>query len=125
MIAADTSSLVAYFKGQRGLDVDRLTAALAASGLVLPPVVVSEILSDPVSGPTIEELIRQVPTLEPHADYWLRAGVTRRRLAQQGLKARLGDALIAQSCIDYDVALITRDRDFRHFAQHCGLKLAQ
>jgi len=23
-----------------------------------------------------------------------------------------------------DVALITRDKDFRHFAKHCGLKLA-
>jgi hypothetical protein len=31
---------------------------------------------------------------------------------------------IAQSCIDADVKLITRDRDFRHFATHCGLKLA-
>jgi predicted nucleic acid-binding protein len=36
----------------------------------------------------------------------------------------LGDALIAQSCIDHDVPLITRDTDFRHFAKHCGLKLA-
>jgi predicted nucleic acid-binding protein len=124
MIAADTSSLVAYFNGNSGSDVDRLAAALAASDLVLPPVVVSELLSDPASGPAIEELIRQVPALEPHADYWLRAGVSRRRLVKQGLKARLGDALIAQSCIDHDVALITRDRDFRHFAKHCGLKLA-
>jgi len=32
--------------------------------------------------------------------------------------------LIAQACIDNDVALITRDADFRHFAKHCGLKLA-
>jgi predicted nucleic acid-binding protein len=91
MIATGTSSLVAYFNGHSGADVDRLTAAFAASDLVLPPVVVSELLSDPASGPTIEELIRQVPALEPHADYWLRAGVSRRRLIEQGLKARLGE----------------------------------
>jgi predicted nucleic acid-binding protein len=43
---------------------------------------------------------------------------------RKGLKAAVADALIAQSCIDNDVALITRDPDFRHFAKHCGLKLA-
>jgi predicted nucleic acid-binding protein len=31
--------------------------------------------------------------------------------------------LIAQSCIDHDVALITRDADFRHYAAEGGLKL--
>jgi predicted nucleic acid-binding protein len=36
----------------------------------------------------------------------------------------LPDTLIAQSCIDHDVALIARDEDFRHFAEHCGLRLA-
>jgi predicted nucleic acid-binding protein len=37
--------------------------------------------------------------------------------------ARLGDALIAQSCIDQGVALLTRDRDFRTFAETAGLDL--
>jgi len=35
----------------------------------------------------------------------------------------LADTLIAQSCIDYRVPLITRDSDFRHFAKYCGLIL--
>jgi predicted nucleic acid-binding protein len=35
----------------------------------------------------------------------------------------LGDALVAQSCIDEDVPLLTRDRDFRAFAQAAGLNL--
>jgi predicted nucleic acid-binding protein len=38
-------------------------------------------------------------------------------------RARLGDALIAQSCLDHQVRLITRDRDFRHFARAAGLRL--
>jgi predicted nucleic acid-binding protein len=41
----------------------------------------------------------------------------------RGIKAPLADALICQSCLDHDAALITRDRDFRPFAKHCGLKL--
>jgi predicted nucleic acid-binding protein len=39
-------------------------------------------------------------------------------------KARLADVLIAQSCLDHRVALITRDRDFRHFARIARLRLA-
>ncbi len=35
---------------------------------------------------------------------------------------RMADALIAQSCLDHDVALVTRDRDFRNFARAAGLR---
>jgi predicted nucleic acid-binding protein len=66
----------------------------------------------------------QLPLLEIVDGYWARAGQARRLLIRKGLKAKTADALIAQSCIDHDVALITRDKDFRHFAKHCGLKLA-
>jgi len=38
-------------------------------------------------------------------------------------KARLGDALIAQSCIDRKIPLLTRDEDFRAFAEAAELKL--
>jgi predicted nucleic acid-binding protein len=124
MIAADTSSLVAYFNGRSGVDAERLASALAGGDLVLPPIVLTEILSDPVSSTAIEEQIRQLPILEIHDGYWIRAGHARRIVLRKGFKARVGDALIAQSCIDHDVALITRDRDFRHFVVHCGLKLA-
>ena len=39
-------------------------------------------------------------------------------------KARLGDALMAQSCLDAGVALLTRDRDFQAFVAAAGLDLA-
>ncbi len=44
---------------------------------------------------------------------------------RSGCKAALGDALIAQACIDADVALLTRDTDFAAFAELGGLKLAR
>jgi len=37
--------------------------------------------------------------------------------------AHTADALIAQSCLDQFAPLVTRDRDFRHFAQAAGLQL--
>jgi predicted nucleic acid-binding protein len=124
MIAADTSSLSAYLRGDTGRDVNRVASALATGDLVLPPVVVTEILSDPEAAQAIDAHIPNITTLSIDDKYWVRAGHARRLLKTKNLKAKVGDALIAQACIDNDVPLITRDTDFRHFAKHCGLKLA-
>ena len=124
MIAADTSSLVAYFSGAGGVDVDALAAALAGGQLVRPPVVATEILSDPATTSVFEAEISLLEMLAIFEKYWLRAAQSRRKVQRNRLKAKVSDALVAQSCIDHDVALITRDRDFRHFAKHCGLRLA-
>jgi predicted nucleic acid-binding protein len=124
MIAADTSSMVAYFLGGDGKDVEQVDAALATGDLVLPPAVLTELLSDPALEPAVDNQIRRVATLDILEGYWLRAGEARRTLIRYGLKAKVGDALIAQSCIDHRVKLIARDTDFRHFARHCGLLLA-
>jgi predicted nucleic acid-binding protein len=37
-------------------------------------------------------------------------------VAADGRRARLADTLIAQVCLDHDVALVTNDADFRAFA---------
>ena len=90
---------------------------------VLPPVVVTELLSDPLIGGETLNAVIGIPELEIRKGYWRRAGELRARILQLGLKARLADVLITQSCLDHDVPLITRDRDFRHFARHAGLRL--
>jgi predicted nucleic acid-binding protein len=124
MIAADTSSLSAFFKGEEGPDTKRIQAALEATDIVLPAVVVTELLSDPLASDAMMQTVAEFPLLPVLEGYWVRAGNARRVLQQNGLKAKVADTLIAQACIDHDVALITRDTDFRHFAKHCGLKLA-
>jgi predicted nucleic acid-binding protein len=55
--------------------------------------------------------------------YWHRAGSLRVQVLAKKRKAHPGDALIAQSCIDGGVPLITRDRDFQAFADTAGLNL--
>ncbi|NWG70844.1 MAG: PIN domain-containing protein [Parvularculaceae bacterium] len=124
MIAADASSLSSFLAGEEGDDVEKLADALAQDLLRLPPVVVTEILTDPRIGKLAADRIGAIQLLDIEAGYWRRAGETRATLRRRGLKANVADALIAQSCIDHGVALITRDHDFRHFAKHCGLKLA-
>jgi predicted nucleic acid-binding protein len=124
MIAVDTSALSSYFKGERNRETDLIDTALGGGEVVLPPVVVTEMLSDPQAKQEMLETVAQFHLLPVLEGYWNRAGDTRRLLAQKRLKAKVADALIAQSCIDHNVLLITRDGDFRHFAKHCGLKLA-
>ncbi|HXN12618.1 MAG TPA: PIN domain-containing protein [Candidatus Acidoferrales bacterium] len=123
MIALDTSSAIAFLSGERGRDVTAVEEALRFRQGVFPPVVVTELLSDPLLRSEAGTLIRAVPRLEVLDGYWERAGELRARLLRRGLKARLADTLIAQSCIDHEVALVTRDRDFRNFATHAGLSL--
>jgi predicted nucleic acid-binding protein len=55
--------------------------------------------------------------------YWRRAGELRANVLRKRRKARLGDALIAQSCVDGKIGLVTRDSDFRNFADTAGLDL--
>ena len=124
MIAADSSSVIAYIQGEKGTDVTLLDAALAAGQAVLPAVVVTEVLSDPFIPEAHEALLGSLRVLEIRNGYWHRAAKLRAVLKSQKLRASMADTLIAQSCIDHDVALITRDSDFRHFAKHCGLLLA-
>jgi predicted nucleic acid-binding protein len=61
--------------------------------------------------------------VEIEPGYWQRAGVLRAKAIAKRRKARLGDALIAQTCIDRGISLLTRDRDFRAFADAAGLEL--
>jgi predicted nucleic acid-binding protein len=66
--------------------------------------------------------IRAIPLLHTAAGFWDRAGLLRAFLLNHRYSGRLGDVLIAQSCIDHDIALITYDRDFRRF-ERMGLQL--
>ncbi len=122
MIALDTSSLIHYLAGSSGLDVEAVDVALSEQQACLPLIVLSEILSDPKLPRELEEAVLQIPTLELGAGFWERAGRLRARVAAAGRKAKLADTLIAQSCLDHDVALITRGRDFALFSG-AGLKL--
>ena len=124
MIAADSSTLIAYIQTDAGEDVALLDAALLAGQAVLPPVVLAEVLSDPHLPPGHAALIQEIKLLELMDGYWQRVAQLRVKLISRKLRAPMADAMIAQSCIDHDVPLITRDADFRHFAKHCGLKLA-
>jgi hypothetical protein len=123
VIALDTSSLVAYLSNERGHDVEAVEVALAERQACLPPAVLAELLSDPKLPGKTGALFKALPQLGVTEGYWERVGALRADVLAQGRKARLADALIAQSCLDHDVPLITRDAHFRNFARVRPLEL--
>jgi predicted nucleic acid-binding protein len=124
VIAADTSTWVAFLEGGAGEDVELLDRALEDRQVVMVPVVLTELLSDPKLPSSVVETLSEIPSMDISSGYWQRAGGLRAKVLAKRRKARLGDALIAQSCIDRGVSLLTRDRDFRTFAEAAGLNLA-
>lgn len=122
MIALDSSALIAYLEGGTGAAVDAVEVALAERQACLPPVVLTELSSDPALPAEVAALLRELPLLAVEDGYWERTGRLRSRLLAKRRKARLADSLIAQSCLDHDVRLVTTDLDFRDFVRH-GLKL--
>jgi hypothetical protein len=123
MIAVDTSTWIGFLQGDAGEDAELLDRALEDRQVLMVPVVLTEMLSDPKLPSEVSQILSELPLIEEVAGYWQRAGELRAKVLAKRRKARLGDALIAQSCIDHGIPLLTRDRDFRDFADATGLDL--
>ena len=123
MIAVDSSTVIAFFKNQPGPDMALFQTNLSLRKLALPPITLSETLSDPKLSHDARNLLKTMIVLIPDEFYWHRAGEMRSFLITKGYRPKLPDTLIAQSCLDYKVPLLTRDTDFQKYEDHCGLKL--
>lgn len=121
MIAADTSTWISFLQGGAGEDISLLDRALEDRQVVMVPAVLTELLSDPKLASEVSETLADVPIIDLAPGYWQRAGLLRAKVLAKRRKARLGDALIAQTCLDRGVPLLTRDGDFRAFAAAAGL----
>jgi predicted nucleic acid-binding protein len=121
MIAADTSTWIAFLEGSKGEDAQLLDKALEDRQVFMVPVVLTELLSDPKLPSGVAKTLSDVPMIEIEPGYWQRAGALRAKAIAKGRRARLGDALIAQTCIDGNISLLSRDRDFRAFGNAAGL----
>lgn len=103
--------------------MELLDRALQDRQVLMIPVVLTEMLSAPKLSSEVSGTLSELPRIEVSPGCWQRAGALRARMLAKRRKTRLGDALIAQSCIDHAIPLLTRDRDFRAFADAAGLDL--
>jgi predicted nucleic acid-binding protein len=123
MICADTSTWINFLSAVPSATTEPLANSLRDSSAIVSPPVLTELMSlGGVKASGESQVILQLPRLALSEDFWQRAGEMRRQLLRKSLKARAMDCLIAQSCIDADVLLLTDDSDFRHFATF-GLRL--
>ena len=123
MIAADTSTWMAFLEGETAPDTELLDQALRDRRVLMVPVVLTELLSDPKLSAEVATTLCDLPPIEIGPEYWRRVGTLRAKVLAKRRRARLGDALIAQCCIDRGVSLLTQDRDFLVFLEAAGLKL--
>jgi predicted nucleic acid-binding protein len=123
MIAADSSTWIAFLEGAPGQDAQLLERGLGDRQVLMVPVVLTELLSELMLSSEVAATLSEIPMIEVEPGYWHRAGLLRAKVLSMRRNARLGDALIAQTCIDRGIALLTRDKDFRAFADAARLNL--
>ncbi len=91
MLCFDTSSLIAYFQGEAGVNVDLIDQALIDQVGVLSPVIVEELLSDADLLLTLRRTILELPTLPLTEGFWEHAGLLRAKVLRTGRRANLAD----------------------------------
>ena len=80
MICADTNCWIAYLSGEEGQDVGILDHAVVHGAVVMAPVVLSELLSDPTLESQDAADLCAITLLEIRPGYWERAGKLRAQL---------------------------------------------
>jgi predicted nucleic acid-binding protein len=73
--------------------------------------------------PALEKFILGIQQLEIKSGYWERAGKLRAKMLRRQVRPKVADTLIAQSCLDHGVPLVTRDRGFSSFQKFAGLRV--
>ena len=72
----------------------------------------------------IIERLQVLPLLNPGRETHIQAAMLRNLCRRNGVQIGTIDALIAQLCIEHDLALLTADKDFAHAARFVPLRLA-
>ena len=89
MIAVDTSSMVAFLKGDGGSDVNAVEEGLRLKQVVIPPVVLSELLSAKNMSKILSERLQSIQMLEITEGYWVRVGSLRQHILRNGCSAKI------------------------------------
>lgn len=119
----DTSVWVDFFRGQPLPDLE---LALREGLVVLPPIVLAELLSAPLrkkQRAELTSLLRDVPVHETPFDHWQAVGELRARLRRGGTSVSTPDAHVAQTALELESRLWSRDAVFARIAATVPLRL--
>ena len=102
-------------------------ALTESDNIVIAGIVLQELLQGfhgPKDQARIVERMQALPLLNPSRDTYIQAATLRNTCRRRGVQLGTIDALIAQLCIEHDLALLTADKDFVHAARFVPLRLA-
>ena len=127
----DTSVWSLAFRRDRptGDEVQLLARAMdgehtvVATGLVLQELL--EGFFGPKARASILESFGAFPFLEPSRRDHIDAADLRNHCRRNGVQIGTIDSLLAHLCIRHNLVMLSADRDFRHAAQYCRLKVWQ
>jgi predicted nucleic acid-binding protein len=131
-LVVDSSVWIDYFNKKNSEQVEHLEKLLLATALVSPiiifPVIMQEVLQglvNDISFNTIKENLQGLEYLEYDAcKFAVEAAQLYRFLRRKGATVRkANDCLIAALCIDNDIPLFHKDKDFDNIAKYTSLKI--
>jgi predicted nucleic acid-binding protein len=114
---------VDFFRGVESAPTRALDEALKEQRVVMSSFILAELFSSPRMTSKLEKSLLALPLVEITEDFFIRAAKLRRKVYAKGLGVSMQDAFIAQSCIDAETVLVTRDLDFQTIARHSELKI--
>jgi len=120
----DTSVWIDFFNGYESKQAEHLASAIAeAEPIIVPGIVLTELLlglNNDAEAARISNLLEAFDVVaEPNRADYIEAARIYRLCRAKGFTIRSTiDCLIAQLCLRDDLALLTKDRDFKAIA-HC------
>ncbi len=128
MLIVDSNTWGDFFNGVDSSHAKRLDEALAVEeDLALIPIIVTEVLQGFRTDRGFNrarKILVALPTIHPDVGRHVRAAQLFRSLRAKGVTVRGAvDCIIAQTCLDLDIELLSPDRDFEHVARHTALRL--
>ena len=129
MILVDSSVWVDYFNGALNKETDLLDRELASTPVLVGDLILTEVLqgfSKEADYRLAKRKLLQLTVVQLGGeDIALKAAENFRTLRRKGATIRKTiDCLIATFCIEQDVVLLHRDRDFKPFVKFLGLRTA-
>jgi predicted nucleic acid-binding protein len=108
-------------------EVEALRRAINAGEAIITTGLVLQELLQGFSGPRAPEQIIErfaaLPFLTPTRTDHINAAELRNECRRRGVQVGTIDALLAQLCIQHNLTMLATDRDFRHMAGYCSLKI--
>jgi predicted nucleic acid-binding protein len=127
MILVDSSVWIDFFRGTDTREASKLDALLGSEPLAVGDLILVEVLQGFATDKDFKQAKKLLETLTlielGGRDIALQAAKNHRHLRKLGLTVRKTiDTVIATRCIEDELVLLHRDRDFEPFATHLGLR---